>query len=131
MSEGASRTGWLSRRGPAIAYAALLLVASSRPSAAGPDVYGLDKVLHATAYGVLGLLLWRASGPRTGTGITAATIAIAIGIAVGLTDEWIQSHVPGRDASVGDLLADAVGVVSGVVFGKSFWSHGWPGRFAG
>ncbi len=29
----------------------------------------------------------------------------------GLSDEWHQSFVPGRDASLGDWLADTIGAV--------------------
>ena len=120
--------GALGRWGPPIAYAALLLGASSQPTAGGPDAYGLDKAIHAAAYGVLGLLSRRAMGATLAPPLVVVTIAI--GITVGVADEWIQSHVPGRNASGWDLLADAIGVASGVILGKSFWSHRWIRRFA-
>jgi len=39
------------------------------------------------------------------------------GIGVGLTDEWIQSWTPGREASLYDLVADCGGLLLGVGLG--------------
>ena len=38
---------------------------------------------------------------------------ILVGAAYGLLDEWHQTLVPGRDASLGDAVADALGVLLG------------------
>ena len=71
-----------------------------------------DKALHAAAWAVFALCCLRAThggvGPlRAGPAWLAAALALAYG---GL-DEWHQLSIPGREASVGDLLADAVGIV--------------------
>jgi VanZ family protein len=76
----------------------------------------LDKLLHLTAYGILGALVCRASntiesihlrGPRL------FLIGVLVTTLYGLSDEWHQSFVPGRSAVVADLLADFVGAVLG------------------
>lgn len=64
-----------------------------------------DKFVHAGVYGLLGWLLGRGSGhPAWGW---------AIAVAYGLSDEFHQSFVPGRQADALDLLADSVGAFLG------------------
>jgi VanZ family protein len=79
-----------------------------------------DKALHATEYGGLGALLALALGvwdePEKGWRVA---LAIAIGAAYGITDETHQYFVPGRDAEVGDALADAIGTSLGA---SGFWT---------
>jgi VanZ family protein len=36
-----------------------------------------------------------------------------VAVAHGGLLEWLQAHVPGREASLGDLIADAIGAVAG------------------
>ena len=88
---------------------ALLFLASASTALPGLAVR-TDKLLHAAAYAVLGVLCLRAChgglealapGPTLGGYLLAA--------GYGLFDELHQSWVPGRDASVLDWLADAVG----------------------
>jgi VanZ family protein len=43
----------------------------------------------------------------------SAAVAVAIAAGFGVSDEWHQSYVPGRDASWLDLVADTVGAVAG------------------
>ena len=64
-----------------------------------------------TAYGVLAGLLWwalRGSGVRY-----PATWALVLAVLYGVSDEFHQSFVPGRDMSVSDLMVDLIG--AGVV----------------
>jgi len=111
--------GALSRAAPALLWAALLLYLGSRPGGALPDtglwdLPGADKVAHAVAYGVLGLLAALARGAGALTGAVA-------GLVVGAADEWIQSGVPGRSADLADLAADLAGAaVGGWLFSRTF-----------
>lgn len=69
-----------------------------------------DKLLHAGAYAVLALLLYLAL--RRGWGVMPAPAGVAawiVSVIYGVSDEYHQSFVPGRDPSMGDLVADAVG----------------------
>ena len=116
------------RWGPPALTMVVFWINASRPSAGGPDAYGVDKVMHALAYGVLGLLLRRAIGREASASQVLAVITV--GVLAGAADEWIQGHVPGRNGSVWDLLADAVGIVGGVALGRSFWTRRWARRLA-
>jgi VanZ family protein len=77
--------------------------------------YFWDKLLHCVGYAGLGVLALRAfhggfTGPRRAPAIYAGLAVILWGI----SDEFHQSFVPGRDASVLDVCADAVGFAFGL-----------------
>ncbi len=96
---------------PPIALMVVIFVLSAQPdlnSGLGTvDLIG-RKLIHATEYGLLCFLWWRAlrtiATPR-------AAIVLALGIAVGYagTDEFHQQYVNGRHATPIDVLIDAVG----------------------
>ncbi|MHC4953095.1 MAG: VanZ family protein [Planctomycetota bacterium] len=95
-----------------IAWAALLLWlgrqdAGKLPSGGFWAIPGIDKVMHAGFYGVLGALTaWAA---RIGQPRTALLWGAAAAILVGAIDEAAQTATAGRDGSLADLLADLVG----------------------
>jgi VanZ family protein len=98
---------------PAAAWAALIFWLSSRadlPSV--PFAFeGIDKLEHAGAYGIFGLLLLLAlDWPRP----RAAVLAVGLAALYGITDEWHQSFVPGRQCDPFDWLADAAGALLAV-----------------
>ena len=96
---------------PPIALMALIFFLSAQPdlnSGLGTiDLIG-RKLVHATEFGLLTFLWWRAlrtvAPPR-------AALVLAVGIAIGYagTDEFHQSYVNGRHASPVDVLIDAAG----------------------
>ena len=73
-----------------------------------------DKLLHLTEYSALGFLLALALGVwDSPTKVWPVGIAILLGCLYGISDETHQSFVPGRDAEVGDVVADALGSAVG------------------
>lgn len=76
---------------------------------------GLDKIAHFTAYGVLAVLWLRAlHGGSLALRPRLALVALAFTIAYGASDELHQRLVGGRDASIYDFIADALGALVGV-----------------
>lgn len=74
-----------------------------------------DRLSHAFAYGLLGVLLQIAdAGFRRRPRLSREAGLIVFGILWGISDEWHQSFVPGRDVSLSDIVFDAVGVAAGV-----------------
>ena len=70
------------------------------------------KSAHLTGYGILGALWFRAlRGSRGGWSWRWVLGAVAIAAAVAGIDEWHQSFVPSRGASVYDVLLDTVGAL--------------------
>ena len=106
------------RWAPPLLWAALILVCTSVPlpaSSPGMGVPGLDKVVHFSLYAVLGWLLSRANGTRSGT-----TLAWMLGIAAfGAVDEWHQHFIIGRSPDVADWLADGAGGIVGFLAATS------------
>lgn len=98
---------------PVIVYMAAIFVVSGQSDPPMPaDVP--DVSLHGLAYCGLTLLLIRALSGGRWQGVTLATLAAAVVIAVlyGASDEWHQSFVPERHADWRDLRADAIGAVA-------------------
>jgi VanZ family protein len=52
---------------------------------------------------------------------------LIIGAGYGALDEWHQSFVPGRDANLGDWMADVVGVMLGLMLFARFHSSSREG----
>ena len=84
----------------------------------------VQNALHVPAYAVLAgawrwvLCAWlRSSNAQT---FGAWTIAVAYGV----FDEWHQSFVPGRVASLTDILFNVIGVALGI------WLAAWASRYS-
>jgi VanZ family protein len=99
----------------ALAWAALIWYLSDQPGLDIPQAVPMqDKLLHLVAYGVLGFL---AMGTRrlpldalpAGTYWKVCLLCALYGI----LDEYHQSFVPGRDATVYDVYADVMGALLG------------------
>ena len=74
---------------------------------------GVDKVVHAFLYGVLGFLVSRAvaDGPRRPL---QTIVRVVVGIAlIAALDEWHQKWIPGREAEAADWIADVTGALTG------------------
>jgi len=101
--------------GPVALYAAALYVASSRSQF--PAVVALiwDKLLHVGAWAGLTVLALRATHRGKGPLRMGATFAaVALALAYGLSDEFHQSFVPGREPSLADFAAVSVGTAAAV-----------------
>ncbi|WP_242333905.1 MULTISPECIES: VanZ family protein [Anaeromyxobacter] len=100
----------------AVAWAALIFWASSQSHPFPELPQGLfehDKLLHASAYAVLGALVRAALGGWRLPAWVPLGLAIALGTAYGASDEWHQAFVPNRSPDLLDLAADALGVAAG------------------
>lgn len=111
-----------------LAFAHMLLVVylSSLSQVDMPgDWSGRDKVIHGGVWCVLGALLaLTAARPSRRT----AAIAIIAAVVFGASDEVHQSFVPGRDASLLDLLADTVGATVGACVVTWYSARRWAAR---
>jgi VanZ family protein len=94
---------------------AAIFYVSSLPGTRLPSQVGAwDHLLHFLAYWGLGASI-ALSLARPGLSWRDMLLAVAIGTAYGASDEWHQSFVPSRDASLADWGHDALGVVVGVM----------------
>ena len=70
-----------------------------------------DEILHIGIYSVLGAALWWAREYRH-PGSRPVWFFVT-GWVYGVSDEWHQSFVVGREAALGDVVADGIGVLLG------------------
>lgn len=94
------------------AYCAYIYWLSAQTSLKPPIDFGIlyqDKLYHASAYFIMGVLAWRCFRCFTARTMTLALISIAFCSVYGATDEWHQSFVSGRSSDAMDWLADTIG----------------------
>lgn len=74
-------------------------------------ISGLDKVAHAVVYACLAATAIYAMPQqfRTSKPTHTVILVVAFCLVYGISDEYHQSFIPGRQPSLGDLLADTVG----------------------
>ncbi|MEM1007493.1 MAG: VanZ family protein [Myxococcota bacterium] len=80
-------------------------------------VTNIDKLYHALAYAIFAVLAARFFAHFQARKSWTFLMTWAVTALYGVSDEWHQSFVPGRDASLGDWVADLCG---GLV-GASLW----------
>ena len=89
----------------------LLFVGGSQPESAGMFPEPWDKLVHLAYFFILTTLFCQA-------GICPGW-ALLLGVMVGGADEWHQYYLPGRDASLADLLMDISGALLAVYLAKT------------
>ena len=114
---------WLWYWGPALIWAIGLYLASAQPALPRPgERFGVsDDVVnyttHALSYAVLAWLVWRPLWEGVGR-LPDVVVALPrwaawlFAVAYALADEIHQAFVPGRTASLWDVLADALGATA-------------------
>jgi VanZ family protein len=98
---------------------AMIFILSSIPDPIGPSLFSAqDKIAHVLVFGFLGFLFTRSFKPseEKPTFIRVLLVTLMVALYGGL-DETHQLFVAGREASLTDVLADAVGgFIAGIVF---------------
>jgi VanZ family protein len=93
-----------------IGWMMLIYFLSSQPSLPAVSLFsGTDLLAHATFYGVLCIFLARSLVPSRVTTWKRVLLLTILVTAYGITDEYHQLFVPGRNASLWDMLADGLG----------------------
>lgn len=103
-----------------ILYCAFIYYLSTQSSIPSPPLFEhLDKLLHAGAYFIMTAFALRAFRHVIFALPTLMMTSLVFISLYGISDEWHQSFVPGRDSDIADWLADTVG---GVIFlGLYYW----------
>ena len=93
-----------------IFYCLFIFWLSDQPSLPVPQVFSSqDKILHAGAYFIMGLLAWRSFKYLFNKPIILALLSITFCSLYGISDEWHQSFVEGRFPDIIDWIADTSG----------------------
>ena len=106
----------LSRLSAAIIFTCLIFILSHIPQKNLPDqlqIFGLDKIIHIIAYGIITYLA--ISSIKFRPYLRIKLIIFVFVSLLGYFDEYTQSFV-GRTCSMVDWLADVAGVVLGLIY---------------
>jgi len=116
----------ISRLLPMTIVMIIIFLLSNTPGKDLPSaINGLDKIVHAIAYGTLAACCLYGFPPAARDKKTLRTgiLVIFFCFFYGLTDEFHQSFIPGRSPSWLDIAADTTGAALTVLL----W-HGWRAR---
>ena len=92
------------------AYCALIYWLSDQSSLPIPQLFRhQDKIFHATAYSIMGLLAWKYFSCSVHESRLLLITSLFFSSLFGATDEWHQAFVPGRSADILDWVADTLG----------------------
>ena len=109
-------TRWLWVWGPAIAQMAVIFVLSSLSGVPALPGGLTDYTGHFIGYALLGALALRGFAQARWAGVNwpAARRAFALAVIYGITDEFHETFVDMRTATLADWFADAIGAAAGV-----------------
>jgi VanZ family protein len=84
---------------------------SSIPDAdpSGPLVTAFFNVMHVPLFGAVAFCSYKALSKGRELSLPAMVLAFAASVAYAVFDEWHQSFVAGRNASVSDVIVDVIG----------------------
>ena len=108
---------------PALAWAGVIFLFSSRPAVTASTIdwqdFFIKKSAHFIEYLILALLVYRAIRLTSGL-LPSRTFFLTLFVCMlyAVSDEWHQSFIPGRGPHVRDILIDTFGAgVSAWIFG--------------
>ncbi|MDO9269886.1 MAG: VanZ family protein [Methylobacter sp.] len=91
-------------------YCLFIYWLSDQPTLPVPGLFSQqDKILHAGAYFIMGVLAWRSFKYLLNGSIILALLSITFCSLYGISDEWHQSFVEGRFSDAADWIADTSG----------------------
>ena len=118
---------------PPLLYMALIFAVSSleQPPLPMPEFEWLtiDKLYHFVEYAILGGLLAIAfvkAKPAVVPSKLIWLVATVLSILYGASDEWHQTFVPGRFATLADWVADVLGSIAGVLVVYLYYRSNQP-----
>ena len=107
---------------PASIWACIILILTLMPGNYIPEppfqLLSIDKVVHLLIFGIQSFLslvaLYRASGEKSPPLFNILIIMLACCL-YGASIEFIQEYVPGRSRSMGDMIANTAGAITGYI----------------
>jgi len=97
-----------------IVYSILIFIFSSRPEVGVEQYfYGQDKVIHFLTYGIYAFLcLVALSDKILLLKLFHYFLALALSVSYGIFNEIYQYFIPEREFSLGDILANSLGIIT-------------------
>ena len=105
-------------------YCAVIYWLSDQPSLPIPMLFEYqDKLHHATTYFMMGILASRTIRHFVTSPFILAIVSIVFCSFYGMSDEWHQSFVEGREADSLDWVADTIGATLAVLLMTRFYPY--------
>lgn len=105
-------------------YCAAIYWFSGQPALPIPMLFEYqDKLHHFTAYFLMGILAWRTIRHFVALPFMLAIVSVVFCSLYGISDEWHQSFVEGRQADVWDWVADTFGAAMAMVLLIRFYPY--------
>jgi len=120
LLSGEEMKNFVKVHGPTLFMALLIFTFSSIPSLKPPNL-GFsfeDKMAHFLEFGTFGFFLQRSFNYLFVNNSKVYSFVFLIGSAYGALDEIHQLFVSGREATVGDFIADTIGIIASQIL---FW----------
>ena len=95
-------------------FLVVIFIGSTSPYTAPPTQYHLDKLIHFMAYSVIAIPPAYAI-----KGISKKVIIAIFLILFGAFIEITQNSIPGRQGSIDDLIANGLGVLTGIIIASN------------
>jgi len=97
-----------------IVYSILIFIFSSQPEVGVEQYfYGQDKVIHFLTYGIYAFLcLVALSDKILFLKLFHYFLALALSVSYGIFNEIYQYFIPEREFSLGDILANSLGIIT-------------------
>ena len=120
-----------------LVYVAAIFLLANSPIVKGLAPFNPYSLLHIPLYGIMSFLLFFSIAPAGLTKVPRGEVSIRrprinlirycfiaglIALAVGIADEYHQSFIPGRIASVGDVLLDLAGIILSMAMIRFFYT---------
>jgi VanZ family protein len=100
-----------------VLYCLLIYWLSDQPWLPAPELFdNQDKFHHFIAYFIMGILAWRNFRHYLNKTVSILLLSLIFSSFYGVTDEWHQSFVVGRNSDIFDWLADTIGATLAVMF---------------
>jgi len=96
-------------------WCSMIFLLSHQPSLPLPPLFWhADKLMHGSAYACMGILAWRTMHHAPLAMRIRLLYALTFCTLYGISDEWHQSFIPGRDSDAFDWLADSIGAACAI-----------------
>lgn len=98
-----------------IVYWILIFTGTHLPGSSMKSVDVSDKLMHFGAFAGLSFLLAWSLPRRVAGAVPGVALTALVALAYAVIDEWTQGFVRNRSPSVGDFMADSLGIISGLI----------------
>ena len=104
---------------PAVTMMILIFIASGTPGDEVPTFEGIDFIIkkggHMIGYAMLAIACYLAAYGANRNRVRSSVLSLCLAVTYAASDEYHQSFIPGRSATVMDVGIDSAGAIAGVI----------------